>query len=224
MNDATRTGMGGEYAFHASGNEPRGRLSHTGRHCIAGATAAPPAQGAVFLAVDARASAPAPASLSCVAPERVRASARRAAGGSQCGGGGRAGPADGGRGRARRAASAARCCRADGPSRAPRVRRRARSGPAAAARARLAGRRPTAGAAAGPCLRARPAPLSKRQTPPQSFPARMAETAGPAPSAGGAPVPAHRLADDLRRSAPGHPPARERRQGRHADAFVRAGA
>ena len=108
---------------------------------------------------------------------------------------------------------------------APRIRRRARSGPDAGAHVRLAGRRPAAGAASGPCLRARPAHAFKAAARPLQSPFIRAwlKRERPAPPAGGAPVPAHRLPDDLRRSAPGHPPARERRQGRHADAFVRAG-
>ena len=65
-------GMGGGYAFHAVGDEPRGGLSHHGRHRAAGAAAAPPAQGTVFLVVDARAFAPAAAGVPRLAPERVR--------------------------------------------------------------------------------------------------------------------------------------------------------
>ena len=99
------------------------------------------------------------------------------------------------------------------------------AGPDASAHARLAGRRPAAGAASGPCLRARPAPLSKRPAPCTApfMRAWLKQSALRRPLEVRL-CRAHRLADDLRRSAPGHPPARERRQGRHADAFVRAGA
>ena len=89
----------------------------------------------------------------------------------------REGYEDGSRDRARRAASAARRQRADGPSRAPRARRRARGVPDAAAHAHLADRLPAAGAASGPCLRARPAQLSPRPAPAKSLHPRVAENA-----------------------------------------------